>query len=98
MWQLRERAHPILTDQGGAILDEHTGRWTQLTPTAAAAVMLLLSCPTEQQAADRFAQRYGIGAEQAATDIRAVASNLMAKGLAHDGQSPARRRRWRWWR
>ncbi|MFF4603612.1 PqqD family peptide modification chaperone [Streptomyces sp. NPDC001339] len=93
MWQLRERAHPILTDQGGAILDERTGRWTQLTPTAAAAVMLLLSCPTEQ-AADRFAQRYGIGTEQATTDIRTVANSLTAKGLAHDGQGPTRR----WWR
>ncbi|MEU8914651.1 PqqD family peptide modification chaperone [Streptomyces nigrescens] len=98
MWQLRERGHPILTDQGGAILDEHTGRWTQLTPTAAAAVMLLLSCPTEQQAADRFAQRYGIGAEQAATDIRTVANSLTAKGLAQAEEAPPRRRRWRWWR
>ncbi|BFO23103.1 hypothetical protein SHKM778_94910 (plasmid) [Streptomyces sp. KM77-8] len=43
MWQLRESAHPVLTDEGGAILDERTGRWTHLTPTASAAVMLLLA-------------------------------------------------------
>ncbi|MFI9240970.1 hypothetical protein [Streptomyces sp. NPDC053079] len=33
MWRLCESAHAVLTDEGGAILDEHTGRWTQLTPT-----------------------------------------------------------------
>ena len=96
MWQLRERAHPILTDEGGAILDEHTGRWTQLTPTAAAAVLLLLSCPTQEQAAARFAERYGIGVEQAATDVRTVADTLTAQGIAASDQAPSRRRWWRW--
>lgn len=95
MWQLRERAHSVLTDEGGAILDEHTGRWTQLTPTAAAAVMLLLSCPTEQQAVDRFAERYRIPVEQAATDVRTVADSLTGKGLAQTANRPSRRR---WWR
>ncbi|MGW5120856.1 PqqD family peptide modification chaperone [Streptomyces noursei] len=98
MWQLRERAHPVLTDEGGAILDEYTGRWSQLTPTASAAVMLLLACPTFEQAADRFAERYGIGSEQAAADVRAVADTLTAQGLATAGDSPSRRRWWRWWR
>ncbi|WP_274919419.1 PqqD family protein [Streptomyces sp. WZ-12] len=98
MWLLRERAHPILTDDGGAILNEHTGRWTQLTPTAAAAVMLLLSCPTEEQAANRFAQRYGISTKQATTDIRTIAETLTAQGLATPSDAPSRRQGWRWWR
>ncbi|MGD9486044.1 PqqD family peptide modification chaperone [Streptomyces sp. TRM70308] len=95
MWQLCERARPVLTDDGGAILDERTGRWKQLTPTASAAVMLLLSCSTEEQAANRYAQRYGIAREQAVADVRTIAGALVAQGLARDGQ-PAPRRWWGW--
>ncbi|MEU7182506.1 MULTISPECIES: PqqD family peptide modification chaperone [Streptomyces] len=96
MWWLRERVHPVLTDEGGAILDEHTGRWTQLTPTAAAAVMLLLACPTQEEAAGRFAERYAIPGEQAAADVQSVADALIVQGLARSGPEPTRRRR-SWW-
>ncbi|MEU8968187.1 PqqD family peptide modification chaperone [Streptomyces monashensis] len=96
MWQLHETAHPVLTDEGGAILDEHTGRWSYLTPTASAAVMLLLASTDQQEAADQFAERYGIGAGQAAADVRAVTETLAVQGLAHDGTKPARRPRGYW--
>ncbi|MEU4898563.1 PqqD family peptide modification chaperone [Streptomyces sp. NPDC044780] len=98
MWRLRDRVHAALTDEGGAILDERSGRWSHLTTTAA--VMLLRSCPSEEQAAARFAQRYGIPSAQAATDVRAVAEALVANGLTTYGAAPSRRRwqMWRWWR
>ncbi|MFE3884973.1 PqqD family peptide modification chaperone [Streptomyces lydicus] len=97
MWRLRESAHPVLTDEGGALLDERTGRWTQLTPTASAAVMLLLAGTTEEEAAGQYAARYGIGFEQAAADVRTVAAALTAQGLAT--VAPVSRRRWwGWWR
>ncbi|MFJ6661275.1 PqqD family protein [Streptomyces sp. NPDC091377] len=102
MWQLRDGAHPVLTDEGGAILSERTGRWSYLTPTASVAVMLLLAGSTPEQAADRFATRYGIPAEQAAIDVRNVAETLTVQGLAHDEPTLApatrSRRRWRWTR
>ncbi|GHI98028.1 PqqD family peptide modification chaperone [Streptomyces olivaceus] len=91
--RLRESAHAVLTDEGGAILDERTGRWTHLTPTASAALLLLLAGTTEDQAARRFAERYGITAEQAARDVRTVVGTLTAQGLAA-APVPARR----WWR
>ncbi|MFD3905725.1 PqqD family protein [Streptomyces sp. CB04723] len=97
MWQLRESAHPVLTEEGGAILDERTGRWTHLTPTASAAVMFLLAGTTEEEAAGQYAQRYGIGAGRAAVDIRTVADALTAQGLA-TAEPASRRRRWGWWR
>jgi hypothetical protein len=97
VWRLRETAHPVLTDEGGAILSEQTGRWAYLTPTASAAVMLLLASTTEEEAAARFAERYGIGAGQAAADVRTVAEALRGQGLAHDGEAAARPRR-RWWK
>ncbi|UKY47814.1 PqqD family peptide modification chaperone [Streptomyces inhibens] len=98
MWRLRESTHPVLTDEGGALLDERTGRWTHLTPTASAAVMLLLAGATEEEAAGQYATRYGISFEQAAADVRTVAAALTAQGLA--ATEPARRgRSWcRWWR
>lgn len=97
MWQLREGAHAVLTDEGGAILDERSGRWSLLTPTAAAAVMLLLASTTEDQAVGQYATRYNIGAAQATTDVRTVAHALAVQGLALTGQA-RRRRWWRWWR
>lgn len=96
MWQLRESAHTVLTDEGGALLDERTGRWTQLTPTASAAVLLLLSGATEEEAAGQYTTRYGIGFEQAAADVRTVAAALTAQGLAT--VVPVSRHWWGWWR
>ena len=97
MWLLRESAHPVLTDGGGAILDERTGRWTYLTATASAAVMLLLAGSSREEAARQYAQRYGIPAERAATDIRTVADALTAQGLAVAEQAKPRCW-WGWWR
>jgi hypothetical protein len=86
----------VLTDDGGAILSEQTGRWAYLTPTASAAVMLLLASTSEDEAADHFAARYGIGAGRAAADVRMVAEALAAQGLAHDEDDAAARPRRRW--
>lgn len=95
MWQLHESAHPVLTDEGGAILDERTGRWTHLTPTASAAVLLLLASTTVEEAAAQYAQRYGLDTRHAASDVRTVADALAAQGLTT--AKPASRQR-RWWR
>ncbi|MBA6437484.1 MULTISPECIES: PqqD family protein [Streptomyces] len=93
MWQLREGAHAVLADEGGAILDERTGRWTLLTATASAAVMVLLASTTEDQAAGQYATRYGIDAARATTDVHAVAHALTARGLAITEHAHHRR----WW-
>lgn len=97
MWQLRRSAHSVLTDEGGAILDERTGRWTYLTPTAVAAVVLLLASTTEDQAAEKYAQRYDLESARAAADVRTVADTLIARGLSPAEAQPRHRRR-RWWR
>lgn len=97
MWRLPEGTHPVLTDEGGAILNERTGRWTHLTPTATAAVMLLLASTTEEEAASRFAERYSIPFGQAITDVQAVVAALTAQGITRDEAKPARRPWWRWW-
>ncbi|MCP9209173.1 PqqD family protein [Streptomyces cucumeris] len=99
MWQLHEGAHAVLTDEGGAILDEFSGRWSYLTPTAAAAVMILLAGTTERQAVEQYATRYGISTVQAAADVSTVADALISQGLAVTEIASTSRPRWlRWWR
>ncbi|MFJ5926463.1 PqqD family peptide modification chaperone [Kitasatospora sp. NPDC092948] len=98
MWRLCEGTHSVLTDEGGAILSEQTGRWIFLTPTAAAAVLSLLASTTEAEAADRFAEWHGIDVWRAATDVRTVAEALAAQGLADDEPAAAPRRWWKGWR
>lgn len=95
MWQLADRTHPVLTEEGGAILDERTGRWTQLTPTASAALLLLLASTTTEDAVAQYAERYFIPVDQAAADIRAVAGSLTVQGLARVDRARSRRR-WGW--
>lgn len=90
--QLREKTHPVLTDDGGAILNERTGRWTQLTPTATTAVLLLLSGASPSQAAEYYADRYNITPEKALTDIQAVTRDLSAAGLTRLAPEPTRTR------
>lgn len=96
MWRLREEVHPVLTAAGGALLDERTGRWTALTPTAAAVVSLLLASDTTEQAAAWFADRYRIDLVQAARDVAGVVATLTASGAVDTPTSA--RPRWRWWR
>ncbi len=96
MWQLREGSHPVLTDEGGAILNERTGRWTYLTPTASAAVLFLLASSSEDQAAGQYATLYGLSPERAAADVHAIAGALTTQGIA--GEPVAQPSGWGWWR
>ncbi|MBB5119430.1 hypothetical protein AF335_20560 [Streptomyces eurocidicus] len=96
MWQLREGSRPVLTDEGGAILNERTGRWTYLTPTASAAVLFLLASGDQGQASEQYSALYRLSPEQAAADVRAVADALTTQGISRE--LVPRTRRWGWWR
>ncbi|MQS06071.1 hypothetical protein [Streptomyces alkaliphilus] len=100
MWRLRDHAHAALTAEGGAILDERTGRWTYLSPTAATAVMFLCACTGREGAVGQYAARYGLPAGRAAADVAAVADALSTAGLAGEESAAPRRHRfgWGWWR
>lgn len=91
MLRLAETAHAVLTDDGGVFLDERTGRWTQMTPTASAAVQLLLATDSPQEAAQRYAERYRIPPERAWADVTEVANRLAARGLTAGEEIPRRR-------
>ncbi|MCE7081428.1 PqqD family peptide modification chaperone [Streptomyces sp. ST2-7A] len=98
MWRLREHVHAAVTAEGGAVLDERTGRWTYLSPTAAAAVAFLCASTGREGAVERYAARYNLPAGRAAADVAAVADALTAAGLAGDEPVVRRRFGWGWWR
>lgn len=95
--RLRDDVHPALTAEGGALLDERTGRWTHLTPTAAGALAALLDHDDRGRAIAAFAARYGIDTDRARADVRRVAADLTDRGLTAPVE-PVRRRTRRWWR
>ncbi|GAA3845910.1 hypothetical protein GCM10022243_10150 [Saccharothrix violaceirubra] len=101
MRRLREGVHPALTDEGGVLLDEHTGTWTLLTPTAASAFTTLLAAPDLDTAATRFACLHRIDPDVAGRDLRAVDRRLREDGLLTTGpdRPPTTTDRLRkWWR
>jgi hypothetical protein len=96
VWRLRNGVHPALSAEGGALLDERSGRWTALTPTGVTALRLLLTAVSTEQAGDRFAVHYRIDQSTGRRDVEDVATSLAGAGLLVDaGQSPLPRARWR---
>ncbi|GLF99452.1 PqqD family peptide modification chaperone [Streptomyces yaizuensis] len=93
--RLRRGVHPVLTETAGALLDERSGRWLQLTGTAAVALRLLLDHEERGPAIDGYACRFGVSREVAERDLAGVERTLGDGGLLHRP-----RQRWGrgWWR
>ncbi|MGD9484742.1 hypothetical protein WDH52_16025 [Streptomyces sp. TRM70308] len=98
MPRLADRVHPVLTGEGGALLDAHHGRWTYLTPTAAAALAVLLTTDDMHRAVAEYAARYGLSPRQAADDLTGLWASLTHRGLTAVTPPRGRRRLRRWWR
>ncbi|MER7047112.1 PqqD family peptide modification chaperone [Streptomyces jumonjinensis] len=86
-----------MTETAGALLDERSGRWLQLTGTAAVALRLLLSTEEREQAVAGYAGRFAVPREQAGQDLASVERGLADRGLL--ARSPRRwHSGWGWWR
>ncbi|MFJ4770855.1 PqqD family peptide modification chaperone [Streptomyces uncialis] len=94
---LRSGAHPVLTGTAGALLDERSGRWLQLTETAAVTLRLLLDHAERGTAVHGYMHRFGVPREVAERDLSEVERALADGGLL---QRPRPRPRigWEWWR
>jgi hypothetical protein len=65
------------TDDGMVLLDERTGRYWNLNPTAGRVVRALLNGATPEDAAAELAGRYpDVSAEQARADVEALLQSL----------------------
>ncbi|WP_016697755.1 MULTISPECIES: PqqD family peptide modification chaperone [Actinoalloteichus] len=92
MLRLRADVHHALTGEGGALLDERTGRWTYLSPSASMALRALLHSDSMEQASRVYADRYGVDPLVARSDLEQVVDAV--RGLLHQHRTSVRRRRW----
>jgi Coenzyme PQQ synthesis protein D (PqqD) len=86
--KLRDGVSSADTDYGIVLLDEDSGRYWNLNPTAAQALQTLLDGGTADQAAQALTERYAVDAGAAHRDVRELLDGLEAAGLLERGSAP----------
>lgn len=70
------------TDYGTVLLDERSGRYWELNPTATLIIETLLAGKDETAAADAVVAEFDIDRERARRDVTQLVGELRASGLA----------------
>jgi Coenzyme PQQ synthesis protein D (PqqD) len=86
--RLRTGVSSAETDYGIMLLDEDSGRYWNLNPTAALVLRTLLDGGTPDQAADELSEQYAVEAAAAGRDVRELLDGLRAAGLVEGGGAP----------
>lgn len=95
MLALRGGVHATETEYGVALLDEHTGQYWTLNPTAVVVLRTLLDGGTFAQAARALAEGYDVDAGSADRDVRDLVAELESAELvepANAAKAPPRHR------
>jgi hypothetical protein len=79
--KLRDRVSTADTDYGMALLDEDSGQYWNLNPTAALALRTLLDGGTTAQAAQELTEQYAVDAQTANRDVEDLLGELRSAGL-----------------
>jgi hypothetical protein len=79
--KLRDGVSTADTDYGMALLDEDSGRYWNLNPTAAMALRTLLGGGTTAQAVQELAGQYAVDADTANQDVEDLVVELHLAGL-----------------
>jgi Coenzyme PQQ synthesis protein D (PqqD) len=82
--KLREGVSAADTDYGMALLDEDSGQYWNLNPTAALALRTLLDGGTTAQAVQELTQQYAVDADTASQDIENLVGELHSAGLVKE--------------
>jgi hypothetical protein len=82
--KLRDGVSAADTDYGMALLDEDSGRYWNLNPTAALALRRLLDGGTTAQAARELTEQYAVDANTASQDIEDLLGELHSAGLVKE--------------
>jgi Coenzyme PQQ synthesis protein D (PqqD) len=82
--QLRDGVSTADTDYGMALLDEDSGQYWNLNPTAALALRTLLDGGTTAQAVQELTQQYAVDADTASQDINNLVGELHSAGLVKE--------------
>ena len=79
--KLRDGVSTADTDYGMALLDEDSGQYFNLNPTAALALRTLLDGGTTAQAAKELTEQYAVDADTANKDVKDLLGELHSAGL-----------------
>ncbi len=79
--RLRDGVSAADTDYGMALLDEDSGQYWNLNPTAALALRTLLDGGTTAQAVQELTTQYAVDADTASRDVEDLVGELHAAGL-----------------
>jgi Coenzyme PQQ synthesis protein D (PqqD) len=86
--RLRTGVSSAETDYGIMLLDEDSGRYWNLNPTAALVLRTMLDGGSPDQAAGELSERYAVEAATAGRDVRELLDGLRAAGLVEGGGAP----------
>jgi hypothetical protein len=79
--KLRQGVSSADTDYGIMLLDEDSGQYWNLNPTAALALRSLLDGGTLDQTVQELTERYSVDAGTASRDVRELLDGLRSAGL-----------------
>jgi Coenzyme PQQ synthesis protein D (PqqD) len=79
--ELREGVSTADTDYGVMLLDEDSGEYWNLNPTAAVVLRTLLDGGSPQQAVQELTRQYSVDAGTASRDVQDLVAELHAAGL-----------------
>jgi hypothetical protein len=82
--KLRDGVSAADTDYGMALLDDDSGQYWNLNPTAALALRTLLDGGTTAQAVQELTQQYAVDADTASQDIDNLVGELHSAGLVKE--------------
>ena len=77
-----DKVSTAATDYGTVLLDERSGQYWELNPTASLIVTTLLAGGDETAAADALLSEFGIDRTRAEQDVATLVAELRASGLA----------------
>ena len=82
--KLRDGVSAAVTDYGIALLDEESGQYWNLNPTAALALRTLLDGGTTAQAVQELTEQYAVDADTASQDVDDLLGELHSAGLVKE--------------
>ena len=82
--KLRDGVSVADTDYGMALLDEDSGQYWNINPTAALALRTLLDGGTTAQAVQELTEQYTVDADTASQDIEDLVGELQSAGLVKE--------------
>ncbi len=86
--KLRDGVSVADTDYGMALLDEDSGQYWNLNPTAALALRTLLDGGTTAQAVQQLTEEYAVDADTANKDVEDLLGELQSVGLVTGEATP----------